>query len=312
MIIELYRLMRPTLFKHVVGQDATIKRLTAAFKNGKTPPHSLLFSGPTGTGKTTLGRIVAKKLGADEEDIYEVNCANENRGIDFVRELRNKMRGAALSGGRRVWILDECQQLTADAQDAALKLTEDTPDHCWLIFCSSDPHKLKPTFRTRLTEYKLEALSHEHLQQILTKATAKLGCTLSQDVSDRLIEAAKGSGRSLLVILQQIADLPDESDQIKVLESVDAQEAAANLAAILMNGNASWVSICKAIDSNKDDPEKIRRGVLGYCSAVLVKQAKDSPFRRRLWKILSAFRYDFFATGRSGLIMACYEVSEID
>lgn len=310
-MIELYRKMRPSAFKSVIGQEAAIKRLLKDFAEGSKPPHALLFSGPTGTGKTTLARIISKKLKADDDDTYEMNCASESRGIDFIRELRQKMRGASLSGGPRVFILDECQQLTADAQDAALKLTEDPPDHCWIIFCSSDPQKLKATFRTRLTEYKLEALDLPHLEAILSSVLKKLKKeALPEDVKDKLLMASNGSGRSLLVLLQQIVDL-EEPDQMRVLESVDAQEAAVNLAALLVK-DAPWHAISKALDVVKDDPEKIRRGVLGYATAVLTKQPKDSPFRRRLWKICNAFRYDFFATGRSGLIMACFEVTETE
>jgi hypothetical protein len=111
-------------------------------------------------------------------------------------------------------------------------------------------------------------------------------------------------------MLQQVVGLPEE-DQQQVLESVDAQEAAVNLAALLIK-DPTWAQIGKALAELKDDPEKIRRGVLGYTTAILIKQAKDSPFRRRLWKICNLFRYDFYVTGRAGLIMACYEVVELE
>lgn len=308
-VIEFYRRFRPSSFKSVIGQDATISRLTAQFAGGKKPPHAMLFSGPTGTGKTTLARIVAKKLGADDADIREMNCAAEARGIDFVKDLNGKVRRSALSGGVQVFIMDECHQLTNDAQDAALKTTEECPEKSWLIFCSSEPTKLKATFRGRLSEFKLELLGFDALTSILTKSLGKLKKTLSEDVTDKLLAAANGSGRNLLVILQQIVDIESEKEQLKAIDQVDAQDAAVNLAAVLIK-STSWATIAATLKNVTDDPEKIRRGVLGYATAVLINQPKDSDFRRRLWKICESFRYDFFATGRAGLVMACFECSE--
>lgn len=238
-----------------------------------------------------------------------MNCAAEARGIDFAKDLGRKVRRSALSGGVQVFIMDECHQLTNDAQDAALKTTEECPDKSWLIFCSSEPTKLKATFRGRMSEFKLELLGHDALTTILTKVLGKLKKTLSEDVTDKLLVAANGSGRNLLVILQQIIDIESEKEQLRAIDQVDAHDAAVNLAGVLIK-TSNWATIAKALKDVTDDPEKVRRGVLGYATAVLLNQPKDSDFRRRLWKICESFRYDFFATGRAGLVMACFECAE--
>lgn len=103
---ELYLKYRPKVFKHVFGQEAATKTLSKFIKNGNVP-HSILFSGPSGVGKTTLARILKTKLNCGDPDFTEINAA-ESRGIDTVREVIQQIRLAPISGDCRIWLWDEC------------------------------------------------------------------------------------------------------------------------------------------------------------------------------------------------------------
>ena len=136
---ELYKKHRPKTLARVVGNKSTVEALRSMLE-ARTLPHTLLFHGPSGTGKTTLARIVKNELGCLPTDFHEHN-SSDFRGIDFIRELRSKVNLAA-AGPCRVWIIDECHQLTRDAQNAALKILEDTPSHVYFFLCTTDPQKL--------------------------------------------------------------------------------------------------------------------------------------------------------------------------
>src|SRR3972149_5740316 len=124
----LYNDYRPKTLEEVVGHEEIKESLKSLFKEN-TFPHAFLFSGPSGTGKTTFARIIANMLGGNG-DIIEVNIANTG-GVDFVRELNELARRSPLLGNNKVFILDEVQQLTKEGQNAILKLLEDSPKHSY-------------------------------------------------------------------------------------------------------------------------------------------------------------------------------------
>ena len=136
---ELYRKYRPTSFKQVVGQEEAIRTLTELGKR-KAIPHAILFTGPSGVGKTTLARILQRKLKCVGNDFVEMNAAND-RGVGIIRSIQNKVGLAPMLGSCRIWLMDEAHQLTSDAQSAFLKLLEDTPSHVYFMLATTDPQK---------------------------------------------------------------------------------------------------------------------------------------------------------------------------
>jgi DNA polymerase-3 subunit gamma/tau len=137
---ELYLKHRPSLFKQVIGQDDAVNVLQQLLK-GDRFPHALLLSGPSGCGKTTLARICRDKLECTGADFQELNGA-DTRGIDTIREIRSHLNLRPMHGKCRIWYIDEAHKLSNDAQNALLKMLEDTPTTAYFMLATTEPNKL--------------------------------------------------------------------------------------------------------------------------------------------------------------------------
>lgn len=300
--VELYRKYRPTLWKHFVGQEGAVRTLDAMVKAGNLP-HALLLTGPSGAGKTSAARVLMSKLDCHEDDFKELNCADA-RGIDTIRDIKNHMGLAALYGKCRIYCLDEAHRATPDGQSMLLKMLEDTPRHVYFFLATTDPQKLLKTIITRCTEVKFAALSKASLEKLVGNVLTKEGEKLSDDVMEHLVDVADGSGRKALVLLHQILGLDSDEEKIAAVEKADAQRQAKELCQMLLRG-AKWGELAKLVRDLDEDPENLRRAVLGYASAVLL----NGKASNRAYLILTVFSDSFFYTGKPGLVKACYEVS---
>jgi DNA polymerase III gamma/tau subunit len=319
---ELYKRHRPSLFKQVLGQPAAIKSLTSMLEKNAVP-HALLFTGPSGVGKTTLARIMQRKLGCADSNYTEINAANF-RGIDTVRDVLSTMRLAPIEGRTRIYLLDEVHKLTSDAQNAFLKALEDTPEHVYFFLCTTEPARLIQTVLTRCTEIKLSALTAASIRKLVEDVTVREGFKLDDEVIDRLVEVANGSARVALVVLHKIAALGDDvgvDEQIAAIESSDFRAQSIDLARELTSTKATWHEVAKKLVLIEDDAEGVRRLVLAYCAKALISppgdgkqpagakaNAYESWRRDRLAAIISAFECNFYDSGRAGLVFACYRI----
>lgn len=302
--MELYKKYRPKSFKTVIGQDHVLKSLEKMVEKKKVP-HCILFTGPSGCGKTTLARILATELGCGKSDLYEVNCASF-RGIDTVRDIGNRMMQAPMNGSCRVWIIDEAHRLTGDAQDAFLKILEDTPEHIYFMLATTSPQKLLRTIKTRGTEIAVKSLTIPSLKKLVDRVAKHENITLSEDVVDSIVKNSEGSARKALVFLNQIVDLANEEDMINSIESATLEKQSEHLARALMNPRATWSEIAKIIKSSDiEDPEQVRWMVLGYARSVLLNGGKLS---NRAFVILDLFKDNFYDSKTAGLVHACYAV----
>lgn len=308
--MELYKKYRPKTLADVVGQDGAVKVLRQFIKSGTTP-HSLLLTGPSGCGKTTLARILKSELNCSDVDFCEINAA-DSRGIDTVRDIRNNMGLAPMLGDCRMYLLDECHQLSrksgGDAQTALLKMLEDTPSHVYFLLCTTDPHDLLKTIRTRCTEIKLGLLPAKQMTQLLVKviqAECEPKSYPPDEVIDKIVEVSAGSAREALVILHQIIGLKNADDQMEAIHKAESTAAAIDLARVLMNTKSTWPDVTKILKSLDEEPETIRRIVLGYANSVLLGGGRMA---QRAYLIISAMEDNYYSGGKASLTADCWEI----
>lgn len=301
----LYLKYRPSCFDDIVGNQETVQILRNQLaKDSKQPmPKSLLFHGPTGCGKTTLGRIVANELGAKGNDIREIDSA-DFRGIDTIREIRKQSTYKPLEGPCRVWILDECHKMTGDAQTALLKALEDTPSHVYYILCTTEPQKLLPTIRGRCAQYQVNPLSEKEMKTLLRRVIKAEGESLSKEIYDQIIQDSLGHPRNALQILAQVLSVDEDKRMDIAKKSAETQSKTIELCRALVK-RESWPVVAGILNGLKEeDPESIRRAILGYCQAILLGKNADSSVAG----IMQEFIEPFYNTGFPGLTFACCSV----
>lgn len=301
---EFYKKYRPRKLASVVGQSSAVGVLQGYLKK-KRLPHALLFTGPSGTGKTTLVRILQRELECSLSDFAEINSANF-RGIDFIREVSATCKLAPMGGPVRVIMIDECHMLSRDAQNAFLKLLEDTPKHVYFMLATTDPQKLIAAIRTRCTEIALKPISKKDIRGLLSSVCKTASLTMSNEVLDEIATLTDGSARKALVVLEQVAQIADEDGQLAALQeaSADTNSETIELCRSLLKRGARWIDIAPVVRKLEDDPETIRHAVLGYMTAVMLKNPKLAP---RCYQIINAFRDNFYDSKKAGLVAACFE-----
>ena len=207
---SLHQRYRPQSFDGVIGHEATIERLKAVLSNEKGRPHSYLLHGPTGCGKTTIGRIIAKELGCKGTDFVELDSA-EFRGIDTVRSIRKHMPYLPMESKCRVWLLDEAHALTNDAQTALLKALGEPPSHVYFILCTTLPEKLLPTLRSRCSQYVVSQLTDIQIKYLLRRVIKGEGGSMLHAVYKQIIRSSNGLPRQALIVLEQVLAVPESS-----------------------------------------------------------------------------------------------------
>jgi len=303
--MELYKKYRPQQFSGLIGQGGAVAMLQDLGRRGAIP-HCILLTGPSGCGKTTIARILQKKLKCSDQDFSELNIADV-RGIDMVRSIRERMHLSPIGGKTRIWLLDEVARATVDAQNAFLKMLEDTPSHVYFILATTEPQKLLTTIKTRATEVKVKLLSTKDMGVLLGYVIGKEGLKVGQEVVEKIIEVAEGSPRKGLVLLNQIMGLTTEVEQLAVVSaSTDSPEAIA-VARALMKG-AGWSEVAGLLKVVEQEPETVRRVILGYFSSVLIGGGK---YAERAFSIIAIFEKNWFDSGRAGMIASCYEATTL-
>jgi len=294
---------RPKTFGEFVGNTAVVKSLESKLKQNKLP-HSILLQGPSGCGKTTIGRIIKTELECSLLDFIEINAGN-NRGIDTGREIIKNIKMRPMQGPCRVFLLDEIHQATKDFQNSLLKPLEDTPGYIYFILCTTDPQKLLKTVRNRCSTYEVTLLNDQQIFDILQNAAAQEKKKVDERALDDICEAADGCPRQALVILNQIIDINVRRQRRGVQNYLQSTRQAIELARVLFR-QGSWSEIQDILKDLDDDPEKVRRVVIGYMNTIAIKEGNPSKIKIAN-KVFKAFRKPFYDTLKPGLTFACWE-----
>jgi len=298
----LYQKYRPKTFDEVKGNRSIITTLRSMLQDKETMPHTFLFHGKTGTGKTTLARILTSELDCALSNISEIDSA-QFRGIDTVRDIRKNSQFATLGGGIKVYIIDEVQKMTSDAQNAFLKILEDTPRHVFFILCTTELNSLLPTIRGRCSQFQTEPLDDTDMEDLLVSVAEQENDTLDREVLDQIIMDSQGLPRNALVTLEQVLNTPVKKRLHVARQSAIEQSESIALCRALMKGD-SWKTISEILKGLKQqDAESVRRVVLGYASAVLLNKSDSVA-----GIILECFENPTYNMGFPGLVLACYRV----
>ena len=222
--IALYRKYRPRNFEEVIGQEHIVSILKNAAKLGRIS-HAYLFSGPRGTGKTSVARILAREAGCSDIDLVEIDAAS-SRGIDEVRALREAVRLAPMQGEKKVYIIDEVHMLTKEAFNALLKTLEEPPRHTIFILATTEPEKVPETIISRCQHFPFKKIPEGLLSRAMEEFAQREGFAIDKETAFAIALLAEGSLRDALTILEKVLTYGDSNKD----KSINIEEARKILA----------------------------------------------------------------------------------
>ena len=221
----LYRKYRPQKFAEVFGQDHVVKVLQGSLELGNIG-HAYLFSGPRGTGKTSIARIFANELGCSENDIIEIDAAS-NRGIDDIRALREAVLSRPFDSEYKMYIIDEVHMLTKEAFNALLKTLEEPPSHVIFVLATTELHKILPTVVSRCQSFVLKSPTRAILRDMISGMVEKEGFTIDTESLDIISFLGNGSFRDTQGVLQKLISYSTDKkltrDETELITGAPAQ-----------------------------------------------------------------------------------------
>ncbi len=299
----LYRKYRAQDFDHLVGQDHITKILKNAVKTNNLS-HAYLFVGSRGTGKTSTARILAKAVncldiqkdgnpctkceickGIEEGhflDLIEIDAAS-NRGIDQIRELKEKIEFSPSEGKYKVYIIDEVHMLTREAFNALLKTLEEPPEHVIFILATTEPHKLPSTILSRCQRYDFRLGTEDEIRGVLKNVCKKEKIKIDKEGLELIVQNAKGSYRDALSLLDVIysGQTEDPSEitaaEVRKILGIPDSTMVYYLLENLVKGNAvKSLDLISELDSKGINLQQFVASVLEMLRDILVKKLRGT------------------------------------
>lgn len=295
-----YRKWRPQTLAEVVGQGHVTQTLLNALTNKRTS-HAYLFCGPRGTGKTSTGRILAKAVncltnGKGEPcnscamcqaitegralDVIEVDAAS-NRGIDEIRDLREKVNYAPNQARYKVYIIDEVHMLTKEASNALLKTLEEPPPHVIFVLATTEAHKVLPTILSRCQRFDFRRISQADVVAKLSHICQIEGIHIELEALRLIARAATGSLRDAENLLQQLTThygAEVKLQQVQAILGISSDWRTKELIRHIINNDiAAGVATINSVNSDGLDLCQFQRELVEYLRAMLlIKSGSDA------------------------------------
>jgi DNA polymerase-3 subunit gamma/tau len=296
----LYRRYRPQTFSAIVGQEHVTRTLRNAIASGQVA-HAYLLAGVRGTGKTSIARLIAKAVNCpnakDGEpcdrcqtcvairdgrflDLIEIDAAS-NRGIDEMRDLRDKVRFAPSQGQYKVYVIDEAHQLTTEAFNALLKTLEEPPPHAMFILATTESQKIPATIVSRTQRFDLRRIPHKGIVAQLQKIVEQEKLRADSAALDAIARHAQGSLRDAESMLDMVIAFANGAITLKevddLLGSSDWEETAALFDALAAADGAEGVQlVARLVDDGRDLRLFVRRAI-DHARALVFTRATGKP-----------------------------------
>jgi len=292
----LYRKWRPQAFAEVHGHDAITRTLRNAVAHGRLA-HAYLFCGPRGTGKTTLGRLLAKAANCaapqDGEpcnkcdscrafiegramDFVEQDAASHN-SVDDIRQLRENVILTPMAGGRKVYLLDEVHMLTPSAQNALLKTLEEPPPHVIFVLATTEAHKVTGTIASRCQRFDLKRIPLEAMVDRLTYICQQEGFEIDRPSLEEIGRSATGSLRDAVNALEQVITYYGKTptaDQVQEALGLSVDARSGQLARAALSGDlAAGLRLIAQVRDDGADMRQFAKQVVKYLRGLLLAKA---------------------------------------